>query len=75
MGIRQQTTGEQYLAALRGLHIPTREENLRMIGGATPELVPAGRRLMDLMLDAKLLPSPLKIEEVLAPAPLERLPP
>jgi NitT/TauT family transport system substrate-binding protein len=75
MGIRQQTTGEQYLAALRGLHIPTREENLRMIGGATPELVPAGRRLMDLMLEAKLLPSPLKIEEVLAPAPLERLPP
>jgi hypothetical protein len=30
---------------------------------------------MDLMLEAKLLPSGLKIEEVLAPAPLERLPP
>ena len=75
MGIRQQTTGEQYLAALRGLHIPSREENLRMIGGANPELVPSGRRLMDLMLEAKLLPSGLKIEEVLSPAPLERLPP
>ena len=75
MGIRQQTTGEQYLAALRGLHIPTREENLRMIGGANPEMVASGRRLMDLMLEAKLLPSGLKIEEVLAPAPLERLPP
>ncbi len=36
MGIRQQTTGEQYLSALKGLHIPTREENLRMIGGANP---------------------------------------
>ena len=75
MGIRQQTTGEQYLAALRGLRIPSREENLRMIGGASPELVPSGRRLMDLMLEAKLLPSGLKIGEVLAPAPLERLPP
>ncbi|VTU33075.1 Putative aliphatic sulfonates-binding protein precursor [Variovorax sp. SRS16] len=75
MGIRQQTTGEQYLAGLRGLHIPSREENLKMIGGATPELVPAGRRLMDLMLQAKLLPVGLKIEEVLAPAPLEGLPP
>lgn len=75
MGIRQQTSGEQYLAALRGLHIPSREENLRMIGGASPGLVPSGRRLMDLMLDAKLLPSALKIEEVLAPAPLEGLPP
>jgi NitT/TauT family transport system substrate-binding protein len=75
MGIRQQTSGEQYLAALRGMHIPSREENLRMIGGANPDLVPSGRRLMDLMLDAKLLPFGLKIEEVLAPAPLERLPP
>jgi len=75
MGIRQQTTGEQYLAALRGLHIPSREENLRMIGGSSPELVPTGRRLMDLMLAARLLPAPLKIEDVLAPAPLESLPP
>lgn len=75
MGIRQQTTGEQYLAGLRGLHIPSREENLRMIGGAAPELVPTGRRLMNLMLEAKLLPVGLKIEEVLAPAPLEGLPP
>jgi NitT/TauT family transport system substrate-binding protein len=33
MGIRQQTSGEQFAAALGGLHIPTREENLAMIGG------------------------------------------
>lgn len=75
MGIRQQTTGEQYLAALRGLHIPSRDENLRMLGGSAPELVPTGRRLMALMLQARLLPSPLKIEDVLAPAPLQSLPP
>lgn len=75
MGIRQQTTGEQYLAGLRGLHIPSREENLKMIGGGSPELVPTGRRLMDLMLESRLLPTPLKIEDVLAPAPLESLPP
>lgn len=75
MGIRQQTTGEQYLAALRGLHIPSRDENLRMLGGSAPELVPTGRRLMDLMLQARLLPTPLKIEDVLAPAPLQSLPP
>jgi NitT/TauT family transport system substrate-binding protein len=75
MGIRQQTTGERYLAGLKGLHIPTREENLQLIGGTAPELVPSGRRLMNLMLEAKLLPVGLKIEEVLAPAPLESLPP
>src|SRR5215510_7634320 len=33
MGIRQQISGEQFLRTLQGLHIPTREENLRMLGG------------------------------------------
>ena len=75
MGVRQQTTGEQFLTSLQGLNIPSREENLQMIGGPTPALVPSGRRLMGLMLEAKLLRSPLAIEEVLAPEPLAGLPP
>jgi NitT/TauT family transport system substrate-binding protein len=74
MGIRQQTTGEQFLAAQQGLRIPTREENLAMLAGATPELASTGRRLMALMLDAKLLRASLEIEGVLAPQPLEALP-
>ena len=73
MGIRQQTTGEQFLEGLQGLHIPTRDENLRMLGGATPELAVTGRRLMALMVDAKLLRTGLEIEDVLAPAPLTDL--
>jgi NitT/TauT family transport system substrate-binding protein len=75
MGVRQQTSGEQFQAALRGLHIPTREENLALIGGPAPRLLPSGRRLMDLMVQAKLLRSGLDIEELLAPAPLASLPP
>ena len=75
MGIRQQTTGEQFLKALQGLRIPSREENLRMLGGATPELAVTGRRLLALMLEAKLLPAGLEIEGVLAPGPLASLPP
>jgi NitT/TauT family transport system substrate-binding protein len=74
MGVRQQTTGEQFLAAQRGLHIPSREENLRMLGGAKPELAVTGRRLMALMVDAKLLRTELAIEDVLAPGPLADLP-
>jgi NitT/TauT family transport system substrate-binding protein len=74
MGIRQQTSGEQFLAALQGLHIPSRDENLRMLGGATPELAVTGRRLMALMVDAKLLRAGLEIEGVLAPGPLADLP-
>ncbi|HYR00059.1 MAG TPA: ABC transporter substrate-binding protein [Casimicrobiaceae bacterium] len=74
MGIRQQTSGEQFLEALGGLHIPTRDENLKMLGGPSPELAVTGRRLMSLMVDAKLLKSEVPIESVLAPGPLTDLP-
>jgi NitT/TauT family transport system substrate-binding protein len=74
MGIRQQTTGEQFLEAQKGIHVPSRDENLKMLGGASPELVASGRRLMALMLQEKLLRSGLEIETLLAPAPLQTLP-
>ena len=75
MGIRLQSTGEQFLEAQKGLLIPSRDENLRMLGGDKPELAVTGSRLMQLMLEAKLLSAPIKIEEVLAPAPLAGLSP
>lgn len=75
MGIRHQTSGEQFLQALRGLHIPSRAENLKMLGGAAPELALSGRRLMTLMLEAKLLREELQIESLLAPELLANLPP
>ncbi|HET9045557.1 MAG TPA: ABC transporter substrate-binding protein [Casimicrobiaceae bacterium] len=73
MGVRQQTTGAQFLEALKGLHVPTREENLRMLGGESPALAVTGRRLMNLMIDAKLLRGSVAIEKVLAPEPLAQL--
>jgi NitT/TauT family transport system substrate-binding protein len=73
MGIRQQTSGEQFLAAQRGLHVPTRDENLKMLGGMKPELAVAGRRLLSLMLEAKLLSKDVAMEQILAPGPVESL--
>jgi NitT/TauT family transport system substrate-binding protein len=73
MGIRQQTTGEQFLETEKGLHVPSRDENLSMLGGEKPQLAVSGKRLMTLMLDAKLLRSSLDIEGVLAPGPLESM--
>jgi len=73
MAIRQQTTGEQFLQALRGIHIPTREENLALLSGKPPGLVTTGERLMSLMVAAKLLPGPIDIQGVLAPGPLQDL--
>jgi NitT/TauT family transport system substrate-binding protein len=43
--------------------------------GATPELAVSGKKLMDLMLQAKLLPAAVRIEGMLAPSPLATLPP
>ena len=74
MGIRQQTSGEQFLEAQRGLHVPSRAENLKMLGGDKPELAVTGRRLMNLMIESKLLRSSVEIERVLAPGPLAGLP-
>jgi NitT/TauT family transport system substrate-binding protein len=74
MGIRQQTSGAQFLEAQRGLKVPSRDENLRMLGGSTPELVVTGRRLMTLMVNANLLRADLDIESMLAPGPLASLP-
>jgi len=73
MGIRQQTSGEQFLEAEQGLHVPSRDENLRMLGGPTPALVVTGRRLMSLMVESKLLRNEVDIESVLAPGPLSEL--
>jgi NitT/TauT family transport system substrate-binding protein len=75
MGVRQQTSGPQFLEGLAGLHIPSREENLAMLDGPTPGLVSTGGRLMALMLETKLLRAPLDIRDVLAPGPLAALPP
>jgi NitT/TauT family transport system substrate-binding protein len=75
MAVREQITGEQFQQALKGLHIPSRADNLKMLAGATPGLVVSGHQLMTLMVEAKLLHSTLVIENLLAPGPLQKLPP
>jgi NitT/TauT family transport system substrate-binding protein len=73
MGIRQQTTGEQFLEAQKGLYIPTRADNIRMLGGPTPALATTGAKLMSIMLESKLLRDAVRIEDVLAVRPVETL--
>lgn len=73
MGIRLQTSAEQFLQAQQGLHIPTRAENLTMLGGSAPTLAQSGHRLMTLMLEARLLRARVDVESLLAPGPLLKL--
>ena len=47
----------------------------QMLAGAAPSLPVSGRKLMTLMVDAKLLRNDLEIDSLLEPAPLQRLPP
>jgi NitT/TauT family transport system substrate-binding protein len=75
MGVRHQTTAEQFLLAQRGLHVPSRAENLTLLGGPNPALASTGTRLMALMLEARLLRASVNIEGLLAPGPLAQLPP
>lgn len=75
MGVRQQIGAEQFLEAQRGLHVPSRAENMTMLGGPNPTLAATGQRLLALMLEAKLLRSGVDIASLLAPGPLTRLPP
>ena len=51
LGIR----ADNYLAALKLLHLPDREENRRLLGGDTPAALTAANRLADTMLDQHLL--------------------
>ena len=73
MGVRQQASAEQFLESLKGLHIPSREENLKMLAGATPTIAVTGARLMDLMIEGKLLRTRIELEDIVAPGPLVRL--
>jgi NitT/TauT family transport system substrate-binding protein len=75
MSLRQQTSAEQFLTALEGLHIPSREENLAMLDGDSPGLATSGAHLMNLMIESKLLQQAVDIKEVLEPGPLKALPP
>ena len=73
MGVRQQASAAQVLQGLQGLRLPTREENLRMLGGEKPELAVTGSRLGSLMLQARLLRAEPDIGRMLAPEPLAKL--
>ena len=74
MSVRQQVSGEQFLQTLRGLRFPSRDENLTMLAGPAPELLVTGRRLMGMMRESKLLPRPVAVDALLAPAPLQGMP-
>lgn len=75
MSQREQVSAEQFLQSLRGMRIPSRSDNLKLLSGPDPALAKTGRGLMQIMLEQRLLKGAADIDALLAPAPLENLPP
>ncbi len=75
MARREQVTVEQFLKSLEGLQILGRSDNLRLLNGQDPPLMKSAERLMQFMLEQKLLQTAADIDKVIATAPLASLPP
>jgi NitT/TauT family transport system substrate-binding protein len=75
MAVHQQISGEQFLKSLDGLQIPSRAENLKMLGGETPALAKSGHSLMQLMLKQRLLEAAVDVAAIIASGPVENVPP
>lgn len=59
MARRQQITGREFGESLKGLNIPDRAENRRLLTGSRPALLPVAERLARVMLEHKLLKRPV----------------
>ena len=58
---------EEVLQAYDGLVLPDLEQNRRLLGGETPELMVSGRRLAGFLLTADLLQRPVEVLPLLDP--------
>lgn len=59
MARREGISGPDFEASLKGLHIPDRAENGRLLEGPSPALLPSAERLASVMLQARLLRRPV----------------
>ncbi|MBF0256659.1 MAG: ABC transporter substrate-binding protein [Gammaproteobacteria bacterium] len=66
MGQRLKLSAAEVLDSLAGLHLPSREENLKLLGGPTPDLAKSLNRLHRLMRERDLLGSEIKLQQLLS---------
>lgn len=70
MARREGISEAEMRTALLGVHLPSREENRRLLSGREPALQPAIQRLADFMLRTKLLHSPAPVDKLIDPQAL-----
>lgn len=71
MSKRLDLSPEEVLASYDGLRLPDRAENLALLGGANPTLLPTVVRLEKLMVERKLLRAAVAVDGLLTPTVLE----
>lgn len=64
-------SGGEFLESLKGIKIPDFDENRRMLEGREPGILGPARRLMDRMLQSKLLREPVDPGRLIEPRPLK----
>lgn len=70
MARREGLTVDEMRVALRGVHLPSREENRKLLSGREPALQPVLQRLAKFMLQTKLLHSPAPVGKLIDPQAL-----
>lgn len=73
MAMRMKMTREEIFKALKGLRIPTREENLELLDGNTPKIVETARKLNETMLANRLIDERVDVGYLPMPGPLKKL--
>lgn len=74
MARREAATVTEMREALRGVHLPSREENFQLLSGREPALKPVLQRLAKFMLQTKLLQSPAPVDKLIEPHDLQMTP-
>jgi NitT/TauT family transport system substrate-binding protein len=67
MGSRIKSTGAEYQEMMRGLLVPDRTENKKLLSGGDPALFQSAKRLYEIMLRQKLVENKADIISIIDP--------
>ncbi len=71
MAQREQLSTAEFTAALAGIHIPDRKENLALLGGNKPGLTQTASNLVRIMVQHGLLPRQINTSDLVDAAPVQ----
>jgi NitT/TauT family transport system substrate-binding protein len=58
---------DAFLESLKGMVLPSREENVRLLGGKSPAILPPAKRLEEIMRNEHMLPAAVDISSAIDP--------